>query len=267
MLDQTPVARIAALYRYPVKGLSPEPLTAATLKAGEYFPGDRLFAVENGPSGFDVAAPAHEPKIKFLMLMRNERLAALRTRYDDASGTLSIAGGDSEVRGDLKTSEGRLAIEAFFRRFMPKELRGPPKVLTAPDGFRFTDSRRGFVSIISLASVADLERVIGKPVSPLRFRGNLYVQGWPPLAELDWAGREITVGANVRLKVLKRIERCAATDVDPDTGARDLSVPRTLMQTYGHTDCGIYAEVIAGGEINVEDRIAITPERQSALPF
>jgi uncharacterized protein YcbX len=265
--DPTPIARIASLYRYPVKGLSPEPLETATLKAGAYFPGDRVFAVENGPSGFDAAAPAHEPKIKFLMLMRNERLAALRTRYDDASGVLSISGSDSEVRGDLATAEGRLAIEAFFRRFMPRELRGPPKVLTAPDGFRFTDSRRGFVSIISLASVAALETVIGKPVNPLRFRGNLYVQGWPPLAELDWAGREITVGANVRLKVLKRIERCAATDVDPDTGARDLSIPRTLMKAYGHTDCGIYCEVLAGGEISAGDRIEAQPERQSALPF
>src|SRR5258708_35123 len=120
-------ARVASLYRYPVKGLSPEPLARTTLKAGEYFPGDRLFAVENGPSGFDAAAPQHQSKIKFLMLMRNERLATLRTRYEDATGMLTIEqDGRSAFHADLATKEGRLAVEAFFRRFMPAELRGPP---------------------------------------------------------------------------------------------------------------------------------------------
>jgi uncharacterized protein YcbX len=242
-------AKIESLYRYPVKGLSPEPLARATLKAGEYFPGDRLFAVENGPSGFDAAAPQHEPKIKFLMLMRNERLATLRTRYEDATGTLSIEqDGRDAVRADLATREGRLALEAFFRRFMPAELRGPPKVLAAPSGYRFTDSRSGFVSIINLASVAALETLLGIPVQPLRFRANVYVTGWPAWHEFDLLDREIAIG-DARLKVTKRIARCAATNVDPDTGIRDLAIPDTLMRTYDHMDCGIYAHVIAGGEI------------------
>ena len=146
--------RIASLHRYPVKGLSPEPLNEAALIRGAYFPGDRLFAIENGPAGFDADNPQHQPKIKVLMLMRNESLARLKTGYLDSITTLFIEEGGREVaRGDLSTREGRLAIEAFFRRFMPKELRGPPKVLAAPDGFRFTDSRSGYVSLINLASV------------------------------------------------------------------------------------------------------------------
>ncbi len=68
--------QVASLYRYPVKGLSPERLERATLERGAYFPGDRLFAIENGPSGFDPAEPRHQPKIKFLMLMRNGRWRA-----------------------------------------------------------------------------------------------------------------------------------------------------------------------------------------------
>lgn len=260
-------ARIAALYRYPVKGLSPERLARAGLETGRYFPGDRLFAIENGPSGFDPAAPAHQPKIKFLMLMRNERLAALQTRYDDATGTLSIAeGGREVVNADLATAEGRLAVEAFFRRFMPKELRAAPKVLTAPEGFRFTDSRRGFVSLINLASVAAVETAAGAPVHPLRFRGNLLVEGWPAWHEFDLVGQEILIGT-ARLKVTKRIERCAATDVDPDTGIRDLTIPRTLMKTFGHTDCGIYAEVVEGGSIAIGDGVTTDAGAQSKLPF
>jgi uncharacterized protein len=258
-------ATIRNLYRYPVKGLSPEPLARAELGAGRYFPGDRLYAVENGPAGFDPGAPAHQPKIKFLMLMRNERLAALRTRYDDATSTLTIEeDGRVRVKADLSTRDGRLAVEAFFRRFMPKELRGPPKVLAAPDGFRFTDSRSGFVSIINLASVTALEDAVGAPINPLRFRGNVYVAGWPAWHEFDLVGRELALGPAVRLQVTKRIERCAATNVDPDTAMRDLSIPDTLLRRFGHSDCGVYGEVIAGGVVAAGDAIT---ERQHTLPL
>lgn len=250
-------AKIKSLYRYPVKGLSPEPLTGVALSARAYFPGDRLFAIENGPSGFDAAAPAHQAKIKFLMLMRDARLATLTTRFDDATSTLTIGEhGRDALRADLSTSQGRLAVEAFFRRFMPKELRGPPKVLAAPEGFRFTDSRRGFVSILNLASIAPIEAVVGRPVHPLRFRANIYVADWPAWHEFDLVGGQIAVGDSVRLKVTKRIQRCAATDVDPDTGMRDLTIPHTLMEAFGHTDCGVYAEVITGGTIAIGDPVA-----------
>lgn len=250
--------RIASLQRYPVKGLSPETLPSAALAKGDYFPGDRLFAIENGPAGFEPENPQHQPKIKFLMLMRNESLARLRTRYVDSITTLFIEEGGREVaRGDLSTPEGRLAIEAFFRRFMPKELRGPPKVLTAPAGFRFTDSRRGFVSLINLASVRELENVVGAPVDPLRFRGNLHIEGLAPFAEFDLVGKVLTASSGLRLKVTKRIERCAATNVDPGTGLRDLQIPKSLMEAYRHVDCGIYAEVVAGGTIAAGDSLEV----------
>jgi len=92
----------------------------------------------------------------------------------------------------------------------------------------------------------------------LRFRGNIYVAGWPAWREFDLLGAEIAVGANARLKVVKRIQRCAATEVDPETGIRDLPIPRTLMANFGHADCGIYAEVIVGGNVAVGDAIIET---------
>jgi uncharacterized protein YcbX len=250
-------ARLQALFRYPVKGLSPQPLAQVRLTPGATLPADRLYAIENGPTGFDPAAPAYFPKQRFLMLMRNERLAALRTDFDEASHTLSIQWeGREAARGDLRTKAGRLAIEAFFRRFMPKELRGPPKVLSG-GGHSFSDVAAKVVSIINLASVAALEAAIGAPVHPLRFRGNLYVAGWPAWHEFDLLGREIGIG-RARLKAVKRIQRCAATEVDPDTGLRDLAIPKTLLQSFGHSDCGIYAQVVSGGEVAVGDALSET---------
>jgi uncharacterized protein YcbX len=246
---------IASIYRYPVKGLGPDRLDSADLEPGRTIAADRLYAIENGPSGFDPAHAAYLPKNRFLMLMRNERLAALRTSFDETTHTLAVAANGREVVcGDLRTTEGRAVIERFFAAYCADELRGPPKVLNAP-GHSFSDVARKVVSVINLASVAALETIIGAPVHPLRFRANLYVQGWPAWSELDLVGREIVVGPSARLKVVKRIVRCAATNVDPDTGIRDLTIPDTLLRNLGHTDCGIYAEVVAGGTIAPSDEV------------
>jgi uncharacterized protein len=252
--SQTP--QIASLHRYPVKGLSPEPLAQVALRAGRTLPADRRYAIENGPSGFDPAHPQYFPKIKFLMLMRNERLATLRTHYDDASHVLTIRiDGAEAVRGDLETAAGRAAIEQFFAANFTEELNGAPKILSA-EGHSFSDVAKKVVSIINLASVAAVEEILGQKVHPLRFRGNLAVSGWPAWHEFSLLDQTLAVGG-VRLKVVKRIVRCAATNVDPETAARDLNIPQTLMRSYGHADCGIYAEVISDGDIAVGDEIMV----------
>src|SRR5439155_22198226 len=114
---------------------------------------------------------------------RKERQTYVDKCIKDATHTLVIHHQDREVaRADLSTRDGRLTIEAFFRRFMPAELRGPPKLLHA-DGHSFSDVAAKVVSIINLASVAAIETAEGAPVHPLRFRANLYVAGLPAGSE------------------------------------------------------------------------------------
>jgi uncharacterized protein len=251
----TATAQIEGIYRYPVKGLSAERLPSVVLATGQTLPADRMYAIENGPSGFDPATPAYFPKLRFLMLMKNERLATLSTRYDEATYTLTIHAGEREaVRGDLRTLTGRVAVEAFFTQFCAADLRGPPKVLHAP-GHSFSDVARKVVSIINLASVAEVAQAVGAPVDPLRFRGNVYVDGWAPWQEFEFLGQELAVGPTAKLRIVKRIVRCAATNVDPRTGVRDLAIPETLLRRFGHGDCGVYAEVVAGGSIASGDRV------------
>jgi uncharacterized protein YcbX len=247
--------KIHSIFRYPVKGLSPEALARTQLAVHETVPADRLYAIENGPSGFDPAAPRHQPKQRYLMLMRNERLARLHTRFHDPSHTLAIAAdGREAARGDLRTPDGRAAIEQFFAQFCADELQGAPRVLSAT-GFSFSDVARKVVSIINLASVAAIEDALGKPLHPLRFRANVYVIGWPAWHEFDLIGREIAVGTSAQIKIVKRIARCAAINVDPDTGIRDLSIPDTLLRSFGHADCGVYGEVASAGEIAAGDAV------------
>jgi uncharacterized protein len=262
--------RVTAMFRYSVKGFSPEPQSSAALEAGHHWPGDRLFAVENGPSGFDAANPRHQPKIKYLMLMRNESLARLSTRYEDTTHVLSICHEGREVAcGDLQNAEGRARIEAWLAGFCASDLRGAPKLLAASHHYRFTDSRSGFVSLINLASVAALEQHMGVAINPLRFRGNIHVEGLPAHAELDWLpGTRIAGSCGVVLEVVKRIERCAATNVDPATGMRDMQIPKALMTSLGHVDCGVYLRIAGGGTLVSGAHLSVVADQPSTeMPF
>jgi hypothetical protein len=254
-MSATASAEITGLYRYPVKGLTPEPLQTVTLRPGETLPADRRYAIENGPSPFDPAAPAWLPKPYFLMLQRDEWLAGLRTHFDDASHALTIRrGSDVVAQGDLETAEGRAAIEGFFATTFAGQVKGQPKVLTSP-GHSFSDVARKVVSIINLQSLAAIESIIGFPVNPLRFRANVYVNGWPAWHEASLVDQTLAIGT-ARARVVKRITRCAAVNVDPEFGVRDLEIPQALMRRLGHIECGIYAEVIEGGTVRVGDAMA-----------
>jgi len=264
--------RLEAMHRYPVKGLSPEMLDAAELEVGAWFPADRLYAVENGPSGFDPVAPRHRPKTAFFMLMRHEALARLVTRYETATATLAIMeDGREAARGALGTPEGRAEIEGFLGGYMARTMggvrHGAPRLLPAPRGHRFTDSPSGFVSIINRASVQAVEDLVGAPVDPLRFRANLALDGLPAWGELDLVGRTLAFPSGAQLTVTARTRRCAATNVDPATGLRDLEIPSTLMRALGHMDCGVYARIDHGGRIASGDRVRVMDEARAALPF
>ncbi|MGH6912498.1 MAG: MOSC domain-containing protein [Geminicoccales bacterium] len=253
------MAHIDRIYRYPVKGLSAEPLSAVAVAAGQGLPLDRKFALARQETAFDPAHPVWLAKRHFLMLMREERLAELDVAYDDAGGRLRIArAGRQVLDAETGASAGRETIERFFEAFMA--LAGRPRLVSAP-GHMFTDSATKYVSLINLATVRAVEEAIRReqaldgPLDPLRFRANLYVDGLDPGAELDWVGQELVAG-EVRLQCAERIDRCAATNVDPATARRDLNIPLTLRKAYGHIDCGVLLRVVRGGRLETGQPIA-----------
>ena len=141
-----PPARSTGIYRYPVKGLPPEPLARAELSPGQTLLADRRYAIENGPSGFDPAEPKWLPKLHFLMLMRDEWLVGLRTHFDDSSNVLSINHNGGSCQGNLQR-RGPAAIETSSPRLFDL-IKGPPKVLESPGhSFRTSPSRSSRSSI------------------------------------------------------------------------------------------------------------------------
>jgi uncharacterized protein YcbX len=250
-------ATITNLYRYPVKGLSPDRLETTAITAGEGFAFDRAFAIENGTHDFDPINPRYFPKAKFLQLMSNEQLAALETCFDPETTTLKVLRNGKQVAaGNLSLPIGRQLLEQFFAAYLGSAVRGTPRIVTA-DNHHFADVPDNFVSLINLASVRDLERISGKPVDPLRFRGNIYVEGWEPWQEMSLAGHTLNLSGGTVFKVIEPVTRCAAINVDPQTGSRDMSLPRLLSDVFGHECCGLYLSAIRGGTLSNAEIIEI----------
>lgn len=246
---------IADIRRVPVKGLSTEVLERVQLSPGQGVDGDRRFVLADTSVRIDRDSPRWVPKTNFLMLMRNERLAALDTRFDAETGLLTVSrNGREVVHGRITDPVGRAVIEDFFAAYMKGEARAKPRLLEAPPGHMFSDHPERVVSLINLASVRDLERVTRAPVDPVRFRANLYFEGAGAWADFAWVDTEIAVG-RARLRVTQRIPRCAATNVSPATAARDMNIPRALQRGFGHVDLGLYASVTVGGAVSVGDEI------------
>ena len=248
--------RIDRLYRYPVKGLTAEALERAEVAAGGAIPWDRAFALAQGDALFDPAAPAWLAKTNFMCLRANARVALLRASFDDRRGTLTIRAPDgAEITANATTPAGRLAIAGFLTAYLGAEARGAPRFHHVP-GHVFGDQRSPVVSLINQASLADYEQRVGARRHRRRFRANIWFSGAPAWSEFDWIGREFLLGT-ARMRATRRIVRCPATEVHPETGERDANPIAELKAAYGHADLGIHAEVVEAGSFAPGDAIEL----------
>ena len=251
---------VTGLYQYPIKGLSPQPVAAVRVRAGEPFPFDRVFALARP----GVAVTAEEPKWAkkglFVMLMLDEGLATVRTHLDETTLVLTVCPGD-EPSGQpllsvrLDDEAARHDVEAFFHRLAPT-LRSTPALVRARAG-HFMDKPDNVISLINLATVRALEQQWGYRIDPLRFRANIYIDDAPPWEEFNWVGSDIRLGEAV-FRVDRRNGRCSATNVDPLTGRRDLDIPGSLRRAFGHKDLGVYLFARADADLAVGDTVSLS---------
>lgn len=238
-------ARVVALYRHPIKGLTPESLETLTVQADGRVAGDRVLAFRFA----DAVTPEQRdgldywPKAKGLSLQDFPALAALHMSFDDVTGHVRMHhDGGTLVEAGLN-AEGREALVDAVTDFVlatpeGRRLRRPgrlPLVLVG-DGetSRFQDRSRGYVSVHSHGSTRALEDAVGHPVDDRRFRSNIVIDGVGPWDELGWSG-EIRIGGVV-FRGAGPIVRCLATHANPDTGVRDMKVLTTLTGALGQTE-------------------------------
>jgi uncharacterized protein YcbX len=258
----TPIT-LERMYRFPVKGLSAEPVTAVHLSAGEGMPGDRMFGFARYNSGFDPQNPQPLPKQNFVVLLNEAGLAGLQTGFDSVTQTLRIATRDQSRRFDMSDADEKKAAAAFLSAVLHlSDPEAPSFVSSAPH--RFTDvsvispEMMNAISVLNLASVRAFEEEIGEAVHPARFRANLVIDGLPAYSELEGVGSLFTLGG-VTFRIVSRTKRCAATEVNPDTAERDLKVPYLLRKHLGHMDMGVYVEVVEGGDLR-EGQVGSYPQ-------
>jgi GntR family transcriptional regulator/MocR family aminotransferase len=257
-----PMPVLKNIYRYPIKGLSAQPLASVELQAKKPFPHDRVFALVRPGAPFDTGNPRWGKKGLFVMLMLEEALARVRTTLDVETARLTITQGNRQLMvADLGDEAARAQVEEFFWQLVPA-LRSAPTLVRSNDG-HFMDKPDNVISLINLATLRSLESQWGIRIDPLRFRANLYIDGAGPWEEFDWVGSDIRIGEGL-FRVDRRNGRCGATNVDPETGRRDLDIPGSLRAAFGHKELGVYLVAREGGRVSVGDMV-VTPAAPGAV--
>lgn len=240
--------RLVRINRHPIKSHGREDLATVTLTSGECLPWDRHWAVAHDAAHLQ---DGWNPCVNFARGSKAPALMAIAARLDEATATVHLSHPDREAltfRPDDAADLPRFLD--WVTPLNPPDRAQPARIVTAGRGM--TDSEFPSVSILSMSSLADLSAHMDKDLSPYRWRGNLWLEGFAPFAEFDWIGREITVGA-ATLRIEERITRCKATSADPQTGQIDADTLGGLQAAYGHQDFGVYATVIAGGAVALND--------------
>jgi GntR family transcriptional regulator / MocR family aminotransferase len=253
-LGGAPMPVLRNIYRYPIKGLSAQPLTRIDIEAKKPFPHDRIFALVRPGAPFDTSQPKWGKKGLFVMLMLEEALAQVRTTLDVETLQLTITRDNHRlIVADLNDEAARGKVEEIFWQLVPA-FRSAPTLVRSPDA-HFMDKPDNVISLINLATVRSLEEQWGIKIDPLRFRANLCIDGARPWEEFDWVGSDIRIGEGL-FRVDRRNGRCGATNVNPETGRRDLDLPGSMRATFGHKELGIYLIAREGGRLAVGDQVA-----------
>lgn len=251
------MAHLAGLTRYPVKGLTGEGLAVAEVRPDARLPLDRRFAFADARAELDPERPAWLPRRNFAQRAHVPGLALLRAVFDPETRRLRLDHPDrGVVEAPVDDPDGRAVLAARVAA-----VAGRP-----PDGLRlveageggFTDVPEPFLSLINRASLDEIAVLAGAATAPERFRANLLVEGWPARREFELVGRRLRIGG-VELSVEARIDRCAATCANPETGERDLNPPSLLRRRFGHVDCGVYLRVVTGGVLRVGEAVEVVP--------
>lgn len=260
--------RIAALYRHPVKGFTPESCGALTV-LGARVAGDRVLGVVLGDAEPRETVTGGEwwPKQQMMALVNTPGLARLTLRYDDARQHLTLSL-DERVLADVGLDDaGRATFAeavAAFVRTLPEavdlDVPGRLPLRLVGDGVtpRFQDRVGGFVTAHGRGSLEALSVALADPsLDERRFRSNIAIEGLDAWAELGWSGR-VRIGS-VEFKAERPIGRCVATHANPEDGVRDREVLTTLTRVIGQAEpqFGVLLTPTSEGTIRLGDPVEV----------
>ncbi|SFP97246.1 hypothetical protein SAMN05421853_101104 [Roseivivax halotolerans] len=245
-------ARVASLWRHPIKGVGREEVTETFLEPGSTMPGDRLWAIAH-EAAEDAALSGNWAMCRnYLRGASSPSLMAVTAELQD-DGQLSLSHPDA---GSITLDPARNA-ETLLEWVAPlvADGRPAPKAVVRASERGFTDNPDFAVTICNAASHRAVEQRVGRTLSPHRWRGNIWLDGLAPWEEFDLVGREIRIG-EARFEIGERTGRCRATEANPDTGRRDADTLGAL-RSWGHMDFSVQASCTLPGRIATGDTMVI----------
>lgn len=258
---------VVALYRYPVKGFTPEPCERLSILPEGRVAGDRALAFRFADAG--LPEDAWSRKYGFAVLVNTPGLARLDTRFDPASRRLRIALDGELIAEESLDEAGRRRLEAAVERYVlslpdnplaDHPERRPLKLIGDGITPRFQDSQQGQITLHSRESLSSAAAALRDPsLDESRFRSNIAIEGVGAWEEQDWLGRKLRIGS-IHFEVSKPKTRCLATHANPRTGERDLRVMETLVRAFGQREPTFAVALLTsgpGGEVRVGDDVSV----------
>jgi len=261
------VPRVVALYRYPLKGFTPEPCKRLTVLPTSRVAGDRVLNLRFADA--PVADDQWCRKYNGVVLANTPGLALLKTQFDCEQLRLKISLGDQVLADDDLGDSGRQRIVDALTEYVRGLAENPLKdhherlpLKLVGDGVtpRYQDNVDGQVTLHGRETLASAAAVLGDPeLSELRFRSNIAIEGIGAWDEQSWIGRKVRIGA-VEFDLVSPKVRCLATHANPVTGERDLSVMQTLVRAFAQREPTLGVGLLThgpGGPISVGDEVKL----------
>lgn len=242
--------QVTHIWRHPIKSHGREGLNTVQLNEGQTMPWDRTWAVAHEAAKTDGTEWA--PCANFSRVAKAPSLMAITAKLDEGREEVTLSHPERPnltFRPDTDTS----AFLDWVGPLMPADRAASSRIVRVP-GRGMTDAPYPSISLNSFSSLRALSQKLGQDLSPLRFRGNIWMDGLGPWEEFEWVGKKLRIGSAV-LEVVERTERCMATTADPETGKRNADTLGALESGWGHRDFGVYATVIEAGTVSVGDSV------------
>lgn len=259
--------RVAALYRYPVKGFTPEECETLTVLDEGRIAGDRVLGIRFADTA--AADDAWSKKTEMVALVNTPGLARLHMRFEAEALRLRISVASTVLADEGLNHAGRkrlaAAVADYVLTLAENPLAGHPERLPLRiigDGItpRYHDAETGQVTLHGRGSLQALTAALANAeVSELRFRSNIALEGLEAWEEQSWIGRKVRIGT-VEFDVLRPKVRCLATHANPQTGERNLPILTTLTRVFGQEKPTFAVAMVprrAGGHIHVGDPVTL----------
>jgi len=248
------MTRVTDIFRHPLKSHGREALQQVSLSKGNTMPWDRCWAVAHEASSAD--GSTWVPCVNFSRGSKAPKLMAVNVKLNETAQTLTLSHPERKdftfQPDDIRQLSSFLA---WIKPLMPTDRAQSARIIRLQDR-GFTDTDFASISINSHASLRALSEKIGLQLSPLRWRGNIWLDDLEPWAEHSWVGQQFRIGS-VLFEGVEPVVRCLATTANPQTGEQDTDTLGALNDGWNHQNFGLYARIIESGKISIEDTLEL----------